>query len=93
MDQSNLLQNLAEFNGKSRPRTIKDKDKKRNTFESVNALYKGRELTLSAFKRGIFPIKPTKGEGLKMTPKQMLQRLPIAPAEVKTGHTSKNLLT
>ena len=27
-----------------------------------------------------------------LTPKEMLQRLPIAPAQVKAGNTSKNLL-
>ena len=33
------------------------------------------------------------GEGLKiLTPKQMLQRLPIALAQVKPGNTSENLL-
>ena len=33
------------------------------------------------------------GKGLKiLTPTQMLQRLPIAPAQVKAGHTSENLL-
>ena len=33
------------------------------------------------------------GEGCKiLTPKQMLQRLPIALAEVKAGYTSENLL-
>ena len=33
------------------------------------------------------------GEGLKiLTPKQMLQRLPIALAKVKAGNTSENLL-
>ena len=33
------------------------------------------------------------GEGLKMlTPKQMLQRLPIALAQVQGGNTSENLL-
>ena len=33
------------------------------------------------------------GEGLKiLTPKQMLQRLPIALAQVKAGNTSENLL-
>ena len=33
------------------------------------------------------------GEGLKvLTPKQMLQRLPIALAEAKAGNTSENLL-
>ena len=37
--------------------------------------------------------KATKGTGLKiLTPKQMLQRLPIALAQVKAGNTSENLL-
>ena len=35
----------------------------------------------------------TKGTGLKiLTPKQMLQRLPIALAQVKTGNNSESLL-
>ena len=35
----------------------------------------------------------TKGTGLKiLTPKQMLQRLPITPAQVKAGNNSQNLL-
>ena len=33
--------------------------KKRNTFESVNASYESRELTLNAFKSRILPIKST----------------------------------
>ena len=38
-------------------------------------------------------LKATKGTGLKiLTPKQLLQRLPIALAEVKTGSNSENLL-
>ena len=41
----------------------------------------------------IFLIKPEKGKGLKiLTPKQMLQRLPIARAQVKAGNTLENLL-
>ena len=37
--------------------------------------------------------KITYGKGLKIwTPKQMLQRLSIALAQVKAGNTSKNLL-
>ena len=37
--------------------------------------------------------KATKGTGLKiLTPKQMLQRLTIALAKVKTGNNSENLL-
>ena len=35
----------------------------------------------------------TTGAGLKiLTPKQMLQRLPIAPAQVKAGNNSESLL-
>ena len=37
--------------------------------------------------------KATKGIGLKiLTPKQMLQRLPIALAQVKAGNNSESLL-
>ena len=37
--------------------------------------------------------KATKETGLKiLTPKQMLQRFPIARAQVKAGHNSENLL-
>ena len=37
--------------------------------------------------------KATHGKRLKsLTPKQILQRLPIALAQVKTGNESKNLL-
>ena len=89
VDQSNLLKNLVGFNKKSRPRTIEVKD----TYESAYALYEGRKLTLNGFKSRIFPIKPTKGEGLKiLTHKQILQRLPIAPIQVKAGNTFENLL-
>ena len=36
----------------------------------------------------------TEGKGLKiLTPKQMLQRLPIALAQVKAGHNSESLLS
>ena len=35
----------------------------------------------------------TKEKGLKiLTPKQMLQRLPVAPAQVKAGNNSESLL-
>ena len=45
------------------------------------------------FKSGLFPLKSTTGTGLKiLTPKQMLQRLPIALAQVKAGNNSESLL-
>ena len=80
MDQINLLEKI-NIN-----RSKEDKDTKRNTFDSINALYEGRELTLNAFRSGIFLIKEKKRKGLKvLTPKEMLQRLPIALAQVKAG--------
>ena len=84
---------MAEFNDKSRARIAEGKDKKGNAFESVNTLYEDRELILNAFRSGIFPIKEKQGKGLKiLTLKQMLQRLPIALAQVKAAKTSENLL-
>ena len=92
-DQRNLLKDIIEFNEKSRPRTKEEQDKKRDTYETVYALYEGRELFLNDFRSWIFPIKLTLRKGLKiLTPKQMLQRLPIALAQVKAGNNSENLL-
>ena len=68
--------------------------KKGNTYESAYALYEGRELILNAFRSGIFLMKKkTKCKGLNiLTPKQMLQRLSMALAQVKAGNTSEKLL-
>ena len=51
------------------------------------------------FESKIFPIKPRhiykshQAKGLKvLTPKQMLQRLPIALAQIKAGNNSESLL-
>ena len=67
----------------------------------MNALYEGRDLIFDAFKSEISPIKETQGKWhlsdldkwLKtLTPKQMLQRLLIALAQVEAGNTSEKLL-
>ena len=52
MDQSNLLENMLEFNNKTRPE--KKKIKEKIFFCSIKALHEGWELTLNAFKRGIY---------------------------------------
>ena len=50
--------------------------------------YDGYSLMMSEAK-----YKANKGTGLKiLTPKQMIQRLPIALAQVKTGNNSESLL-
>ena len=57
-----------------------------------------REKLINLFKDYYFLLSEAKyktkhGEGLKiLTPKQMLQRLPIALAQVKAGNKSGNLL-
>ena len=92
MDWTDLLNNIADFSKKSKPRSKEDKDKKK-TFGIASGLYEGWELTFNAFRNGIFPIKEKKGKGLKiLTPKQMLRKLPIALAQVKAGNTSENFL-
>ena len=62
--------------------------------------FEGREKILDAFENKIFSIK-SKGAGILnpnhsklkiLTPKQMLQRLPIALAQVKAGNNLESLL-
>ena len=62
--------------------------------------FEGREKVLNAFASKIFLIK-SKGSGILntnksklkiLTPKQMLQRLPIVLAQVKAGNNSESLL-
>ena len=45
--------------------------KKRNTFDSVNALYEGWEFALNAFKCGIFPIKATQATQSERRPSSL----------------------
>ena len=62
--------------------------------------FEGREKILDAFESKIFLTK-SKGAGILnpdhsklkiLTPKQMLQRLPVALAQVKAGNNSESLL-
>ena len=119
MNQPNLLEKREKFNNKSKPKTKEGNDKKRNTFDIVNACYEDQDLPFNTYRSGMFPIKAIQGKGrqrtldsstsdlprvarvaklsdnsnLKMlTPRQMLQRLPITLAQVKAGNTSENLL-
>ena len=69
------------------------KKNQKNILNSAQNLFSGREIVINAFKSGLFPLKPTTGTGLKvLTPKQILQRLPIALAQVKADNNSESLL-
>ena len=70
----------------------------KNTLYDVDMLFKARNEAIKfhdgySLMMSETKIKATKGTGLKMlTPKQMLQILPIALAQVKAGNNSKSLL-
>ena len=66
----------------------------------MHNFFEGREKVLDAFESKTFWIK-SKGSSILnpdhsklkiLTPKQMLQRLPIALAQAKAGNNSENLL-
>ena len=65
----------------------------KNVFNTAKNLYQGRELVINAFRSRLFQLKSTTGTGLKiLTPKQLLQKLPIALAQVKAGNNSESIL-
>ena len=69
------------------------KTTKKNVFNTAQNLYDRRELVINVFKIGLFPFKSTTGTGLKiLTPKELLQRMPVVLAQVKTGNNSEILL-
>ena len=77
------------------------KEEKALNFENVNKLLKGKQKKMNSFKSKIFSRRPGMlasstldlATHLKiLTTKQMLQRLPIGLAPVKTVNTSHELL-
>ena len=70
----------------------------KNTLYNIEMLCKVRNKTIKFYHdyssmMSETKYRATKGKGLKiLTPKQMVQRLPIALAQVKAGNNSKSLL-
>ena len=95
-EQTDLVEYILSFDNKTRLKNKmikKNNNNKRNIFNTAKNLCEGRELVINVFKSGLFPLKSTTGTGLKiLTPKQILQRLPIAFAHVKADHNSESLL-
>ena len=78
----------------------KKKKEKEIVLKNLYNFFEAREKVLNGFSSKVFSIK-SKGSGLLntdhsklkiLTPKQMLQRLPIALAQVKAGNNSESLL-
>ena len=81
-------------------RVKKKKQEKEIVLENLYNFWEGREKILDAFESKICSTK-SNGAGILnlghsklkvLTPKQMLQRLPIALAQVKAGNNSESLL-
>ena len=56
-EQSNLVDYFFDYNSKTKPKPQKDKKRKKDVFDSVKYIYKGRELVINAFKSRFFSIK------------------------------------
>ena len=83
-----MLKGTPNYKSKDQISTIKNIEKPYNAWEKVLNFYNDYTRMASQAK-----YKSIHVEGLKiLTPKQMLQRLPIALAQVKTGNTFENLL-
>ena len=88
------------FKKNMKPRSPEKKQEKEIILQKLYNIFGGREKILYAFESKIFLTK-SKGAGILnldhsrlkvLTPKQMLQRLPIALAQVKAGNNSESLL-
>ena len=98
--QTDLLAEIVNFRANTKPRSQEKKREKEIVLENLHNFFQGREKILNAFESKIFLTK-SKGAGIlnpnhsklkTLTPKQMLQRLPIALAQVKAGNNSEGLL-
>ena len=58
---------FLDFKKETKPGDIEEKKLKRNTTDTINALYEGRVMFLNAFKSGIFLLQPTEGKGTSGT--------------------------
>ena len=94
-EQDQLLRYINKLKSKTKPHNPESKRVKEDVLNSARALLKGREMVFKVFESGTFlkPEELRKGTGIKiLTPNQMLQRLPIALAQIKAGNNSESLL-
>ena len=98
--QTDLLIEILNFRKYAKPRSQEKKQEKEIVLKNLHIFFEGREKTIDVFESKKFLAK-SKGAGILnpdhsklkvLTPKQMLQRLPIALAQVKVGDNSESLL-
>ena len=98
-DVKNNQQKFKSYLGEIKNQKSQKKSKEqKNILYNIEMLYKARNEAIKFYDDYSLMMseaktKATKGTGLKiLTPKQMLQRLPIALAQVKAGNNSESLL-
>ena len=94
-EQNQLSKHIRGFKSKTRTHNSESNKVKEDVLNTTKALLKGKQMVFKAFESGIFlkPEELKKRTELKvLTPKQMLQRLPIALAQIKVRNNSENLL-
>ena len=99
-DQTDLLAKIMNFRKNTKPRSQEKNKKKKLFLKTCIIFFEGREKTLDAFEsktfftksKGADILNPDHSKLKVLTPKQMLQRLPIALAQVKAGNNSESLL-
>ena len=98
--QTDLLAEIINFRKNTKPRNQEKKQEKEIVLKNLYNFFEPREKILDAFESKKFSIK-SKGAGILnsnhsklkiLTHKKMLQRLPIALTQVKTGNNSESLL-
>ena len=95
-----MIDEIKKFVYKTKPKSDKKKQEKEDTINNLCNFFDPRKMVLHGFKSKIFLTKSKGSDILNsdqsklkiLTPKQMLQRLPIALALVKAGNNSENLL-
>ena len=99
-NQGSLSNSIRNFGYKTRLQNNKKKQEKEFVFKNLYKFFEGREILPDGFDSKIFLIK-SEGSGLLntdqsklkiLTPKQLLQRLPIVLTQVKVDSSSENLL-
>ena len=94
-NQEKFKSSLGEIKKRNDKRKLKEQ---KNALYNIETLYKARNEAIKFYDTYSLimseaKIKATKGERRKiLTPKQMLQRLPVALAQVKAGNNSESLL-
>ena len=90
--QDQLLKYINKLKSKTKPHNLESKKVKEDVLNSARALLKEIKMVFKAFESGIFlkTEELKKGTRLKvLTPKQMLQRFPIALAQIKASNFSE----